>query len=182
MTDPSGLDGCFDPVAGNGGGGCVGGGDSLGGGGGGNLGDGEGAGGGEGNNVSGGIGEPPTGPGPEAGEGKVACPENTAEVVDPADKWATRGTFWQHYYGHAEALGFETPEAYVEGAENFLEEAKQQELPMKEQANGNIVVANFDTGEFAIYNYDGKPVTYYLLDPSLDIEKYFEDQPGTLIP
>ena len=119
-----GLDGCFDPVAGNGGGGCVGGGDSLGGGGGGNLGDGEGAGGGEGNNVSGGIGEPPTGPGPEAGEGKVACPENTAEVVDPADKWATRGTFWQHYYGHAEALGFETPEAYVEGAENFLEEAK----------------------------------------------------------
>ena len=52
---------------------------------------------------------------------------------------------------------------------------------MKEQANGNIVVANFDTGEFAIYNYDGKPVTYYLLDPSLDIEKYFEDQPGTFI-
>lgn len=90
------------------------------------------------------------------------------------DSWATPGTLYDHYATHGVEMGANSPAQYVEWSQEYLEEADEQGLPMKEDRYSNIYVANFDTGESAIYSYDRKTVTYYIVDIS-DIEDYLNN-------
>lgn len=102
----------------------------------------------------------------------------TPAPAPPARKtWGYYATLQDHFDRHGSDFKARSPEDYAAMAWQFLQRAKAQDLPMKQDEDGVLRVFDPKTGAFAAYNRDGTTKTYFK-PRSRD---YFTRQPGRTV-
>jgi len=91
--------------------------------------------------------------------------------------WGSYATLEDHFDRHGSDFKAGSPEEYAAMAWQFLQRAKAQDLPMKQDEQGVLRVFDPKTGAFAAYNRDGTTKTYFK-PRSRD---YFTRQPGKIV-
>lgn len=86
-----------------------------------------------------------------------------------AGKFASLESATTHFQKHAHEFGFSALDEYVSAAGKFAESAQAEGASVltKVRANGDIVLYNPATNEFAVATSDGTIRTYFLPDPSI---------------
>ena len=97
----------------------------------------------------------------ELSDGVEVAEDDTVQSDVPAP-WANPNTFEKHFEKHGSDFNATSPEEYASKANEFLEYAKQNKLPMIEYANGAEIGA-YDpaTNTYGLYNADGTTKTFY---------------------
>lgn len=91
--------------------------------------------------------------------------------------WGNLPSLQDHFERHGPDFGAKSPDDYAQMAWRFLQRAKAEGLPAKEDEEGVLRIFDAKTGTFASYNKDGTAKTFF--KPGSN--GYFERQPGRLI-
>ncbi len=112
----------------------------------------------------------------------AALRQPVAEKPRPApptrQTWGSRATLPDHFARHGRDFNAKDADDYARQAWEFLQRAKAEGLPMKQDDDGVLRVFDPKTRAFAAYNRDGKTKTFF----KPDSRDYFDRQPGTLLP
>ncbi len=92
--------------------------------------------------------------------------DNTAEAVA---RFASPEAAMSHFQKHADEFGFSTLDEYLSAAGKFKASANVpgSNVLTKVRANGDLVLYNPITNEFAVIASDGTMRTYFLPDPAV---------------
>jgi hypothetical protein len=92
--------------------------------------------------------------------------------------WGNPSTLADHFDRHGGDFGSPDAEAYAQEAQNFLQRAVAEQLPMKIGPDGTIRVYEPSTNTFGAYNPNGTTKTYFKPDLAKN-PNYWVDQKGT---
>lgn len=124
------------------------------------------------------IAATPTAPGQIATVGPPMRPAKTAWLPPPApparETWGNYATLRDHFERHGRDVGARTADEYAALAWQFLERAKFEGLPMKQDDSGVLRVFDPKTRAFAAYNRNGTTRTFF----KPQSRDYFDRQPG----
>jgi uncharacterized membrane protein YgcG len=126
---------------------------------------------------------PGTGPGGAAAAAALAkvrsAAANAQRIADGGgDGWGNPSTLTDHFDRHGPDFGSPDEEAYAREAQDFLQRALADRLPIKVAPDGTIRVYEPATNTFGSYNADGTTKTYFKPDLAKN-PNYWDDQPGT---
>jgi hypothetical protein len=91
--------------------------------------------------------------------------------------WANLASLPDHFARHGRDFGAKDPDDYARLAWEFLQRAKAEGLPGKQDETGVVRVFDPMSGAFAAYNRDGKTKTFF----KPGSRDYFSRQPGRSI-
>jgi len=102
-------------------------------------------------------------------------------VIKPAPParttWGNIASLPDHFVRHGSDFGAKNPEDYARMAWEFLQRAKAEGLPAKQDETGVLRVFDPKSGAFAAYNRDGTTKTFF----KPGSPDYFARQPGRTI-
>ena len=106
------------------------------------------------------------------------APLSVAKPAPPTrTTWANVASLPDHFARHGGDFHAKNEDDYARMAWEFLQRAKNEGLPCKEDEDGVLRIYDPKTGAFASYGRDGKTKTYF----KPGNREYFERQPGTII-
>jgi pyocin large subunit-like protein len=88
--------------------------------------------------------------------------------------WGNAASLPDHFARHGRDFGAKNPEDYARMASEFLQRAKAEGLPAKQDEAGVLRVFDPGSGAFAAYNRDGTTKTFF----KPGSRDYFARQPG----
>jgi hypothetical protein len=105
-------------------------------------------------------------------------PSAIAKSAPPSrTTWANLASLPDHFARHGRDFGAKDPDEYARLAWEFLQRAKAEGLPGKQDETGVVRVFDPMNGAFAAYNRDGKTKTFF----KPGSRDYFSRQPGRSI-
>jgi pyocin large subunit-like protein len=99
-----------------------------------------------------------------------------SQSIAPAPRmtWAHLASLPDHFARHGREFGAKDPDDYARMAWEFLQRAKAEGLPAKQDETGVLRVFDPKSGAFAAYNRDGTTKTFF----KPGSRDYFARQPG----
>jgi hypothetical protein len=105
----------------------------------------------------------------------AAGPSPASPAAPPARRtWANVATLRDHFERHGRDFGASSPDDYAAQAWHFLQRAKTEGLPAKQDPEGTLRVWDPRTRAFAAYSRQGMTKTYF----KPGSPDYFDRQPG----
>ncbi|PYJ09723.1 MAG: hypothetical protein DMF06_08945 [Verrucomicrobia bacterium] len=116
-----------------------------------------------------------------ASQGLPSATTTSSSVAKPPPParmtWANVASLPDHFARHGRDFGAKNPEDYARMAWEFLQRAKEEGLPAKQDQDGILRVFDPKSGAFAAYNRDGTTKTFF----KPGSRDYFMRQPGRSI-
>ncbi|MBS0221255.1 MAG: hypothetical protein JSR91_10990, partial [Proteobacteria bacterium] len=113
-----------------------------------------------------------TNPAPQGARLGLAPPAASAKPPVPlgsqeANGWGKPETLTKHFKDHGADFGATSEEDYARKAQDFLRRAQLEQLPMKVDSRGDILVYDPTNNIFGAYNADGTTKTFYRPEPAI---------------
>jgi len=102
---------------------------------------------------------------------------SVAKAPPARTTWGNVASLPDHFARHGRDFGAKDPDDYARMAWEFLQRAKAEGLPAKQDETGVLRVFDPKSGAFAAYNRDGTTKTFFKPGNS----DYFARQPGRSI-